>query len=600
MTSLIQKLWRMRGGVHPSFHKDESTHQPIQTAPIPPELVIPLQQHIGRSSIIKVVVGEKVLKGQLLAATNAVSPSAAVHAPTSGVVTAIEERLLPHPSGLSGQCIVIDTDGLDAWDESLASPTNNDYQSVANEQLLDLIEAAGIVGLGGAAFPSAVKLASVGESVIDTLIINGAECEPYISCDDQLMRERADEILIGIDILMQLLNAKRCLIGIENNKPDAIHALEVALSMQSNLKSIDKIAVASVPTMYPSGDARQLTKILTGVEIPKNVRSPSLGSICHNVATAYSIYQAVVESKPLVSRIVTVTGNGVKQPQNFEALIGTPFSFLVAQAGGYTKKAERLVMGGPMMGFALSTDDVPVVKATNCILVSSVDQLQLSDDDVTETEKIVMPCIRCGKCMDACPVSLLPQQMYWHTRAKDFEKVEEHKLSDCIECGACSYVCPSHIPLVDYFKFAKTEIRAQKLAAVKADQSRERHEFNEYRKVRDKEEREEKRRKQKEALQAKKAKESAESGAAETPAVDDKQDAIKAAMARAKAKKAARQAEKDGTAVAEPVVEDKQDLIKAAMARAQAKKAARLAETDTIKPTTDKQNAQQEDSNNAV
>ncbi|RVU86367.1 electron transport complex subunit RsxC [Leucothrix sargassi] len=550
MTTLIQKLWRMRGGVHPEFHKDDSTQQAIQVAPIPPELIIPLQQHIGRASVVKVSVGETVLKGQVLADSNAISPSASVHAPTSGVVTAIEERLLPHASGLSGQCIVIETDGLDKEANNFGPLGADSYQEATNEQLLARIEAAGIVGLGGAAFPSAVKLASVSESAIDTLIINGAECEPYISCDDQLMREHADEILIGIDILMQMVKAKRCLIGIEDNKPDAIHALEAALSIQSDIKSRQNIEVVSVPTLYPSGDARQLTKILTGVEIPKNVRSPSLGSICHNVATAYSIYEAVVEARPLLSRVVTVTGNGVKRPQNIKALIGTPFSFLIEQAGGYTKRAERLVMGGPMMGFALSTDAVPVVKATNCILVCSVDQLQLSDAHIAEAEKTVMPCIRCGKCMDACPVSLLPQQMYWHTRAKDFEKVEEHKLSDCIECGACSYVCPSHIPLVDYFKFAKTEIRAQKLATIKADKSRERHEFNEYRKARDKQEREEKRRKQKEALQAKKAKEAEAAAAAgeSAPAVDDKQDAIKAAMARAKAKKAARLAEKEANA----------------------------------------------------
>jgi electron transport complex protein RnfC len=345
------------------------------------------------------------------------------------------------------------------------------------------------------------------------------------------------------------LKAKRCIIGIEDNKPEAIAALNQALAQykagqQNNqtpdndlktLPSASLIEVVAVPTMYPSGDARQLTRILTGVEIPKNVRSTSLGLLCHNVGTAYSIYQAVVEGKPLISRITTITGNGIKAPKNFEALIGTPFSFLIEQAGGYTDKAERLIMGGPMMGIALPSDELPIVKACNCILVSSRDELRLNDHEESSEERLVMPCIRCGKCMQACPVKLLPQQMYWHTRARDFEKVAEHKLSDCIECGACSYVCPSHIPLVDYFRFAKTEMKAQQHAAVKASQSRERHEFHEFRKEREKAEREEKRRKQKEALQKKKA----AAGDGKSDDAAPKQDAIKAAMERAKAKKAA-------------------------------------------------------------
>lgn len=556
MSTLIQKLWKMRGGVHPSFHKDDSTRQGIQQAGIPTQLIIPLQQHVGHLPDLKVTVGDKVKKGQVLASVSAVGIGAAIHAPTSGVVSAIDERAIPHPSGLHGSCIVLDSDGNDDWgDQRLESLA--DYQNCEAEALLQRIEDAGVVGLGGAVFPSEVKLASAGQGNVETLIINGAECEPYISCDDLLMRERAQEVLTGIDILMQLLKAKRCIIGIEDNKPEAIDALNQALSQvlngsndsQSNDKSLNhqgvtasktslqsaaKIEIVAVPTMYPSGDARQLTRILTGVEIPKNVRSTSLGLLCHNVGTAYSIYQAVVEGKPLISRITTVTGNGIKQPKNFEALIGTPFSFLVEQAGGYTEKAERLIMGGPMMGIALPSDELPVVKACNCILISSRDELRLNEHQDDIEERLVMPCIRCGKCMQVCPVKLLPQQMYWHTRARDFEKVAEHKLSDCIECGACSYVCPSHIPLVDYFRFAKTEMKAQEQAAVKSSQSRERHEFHEFRKEREKAEREEKRRKQKEALQKKKA--AAGEGKADG---DSKQDAIKAAMERAKAKKAA-------------------------------------------------------------
>ncbi|PID44351.1 MAG: electron transport complex subunit RsxC [Proteobacteria bacterium] len=525
--SLVQKLWRMRGGVHPAFHKEDSTRQAIHPSAIPPQLIIPLQQHVGHLPDLKVAVGDRVEKGQLLAAVSPVGIGAAIHASTSGVITAIEERPIPHASGLAGLCIVLDSDGHDDWGSQRFSPLI-DYREQATETLLQRIADAGIVGLGGAVFPSEVKLASAGEGNVETLIINGAECEPYISCDDMLMRERAAAIVTGIDILMHLLKAKRCLIGVEDNKAQAITALNDALTTGS------AIEVVAVPTLYPSGDAKQLTRILTGIEIPKGVRSTALGVLCHNVGTAHSVYEAVIEGKPLISRITTVTGNGIKAPQNFEALIGTPFSFLVEQAGGYTAKAERLIMGGPMMGIALPSDELPVVKACNCILVSSRDELRLNDHADDEKERLVMPCIRCGKCMQACPVSLLPQQMYWHTRARDFEKVAEHHLSDCIECGACSYVCPSHIPLVDYFRFAKTEIKAQKQAALKASQSRERHEFHNYRKQRDKAEREEKRRKQKEALQKKKQSAGAASGQG-----DDKQDAIKAALERAKAKKAA-------------------------------------------------------------
>jgi len=570
MNTLIQKLWKMRGGVHPSFHKDDSTRQPIQHTAIPPQLIIPLQQHVGHLPDLKVAIGDTVEKGQMLASVSAVGIGAAIHAPTSGVITSIEERTIPHPSGLAGSCIVLDSDGKDDWGNQRLAPLA-DYRECAADELLERIEQAGVVGLGGAVFPSEVKLASAGEGNVETLIINGAECEPYISCDDMLMRERAEEVIVGIDILMHLLKAKRCLVGVEDNKPQAIAALNSALETLgsagnaghgqieagqgsntqlsgdssdsaslaiqtfSPIASASRIEVVAVPTMYPSGDAKQLTRILTGIEIPKGVRSPSLGLLCHNVGTAYSIYEAVVAGKPLISRITTVTGNGIQSPQNFEALIGTPFSFLVEQAGGYTDKAERLIMGGPMMGIALPSDGLPVVKACNCILISSRDELRLNDHDPADDERLVMPCIRCGKCMQACPVKLLPQQMYWHARARDFEKVAEHNLSDCIECGACSYVCPSHIPLVDYFRFAKTEMKAQQQAAIKSSQSRERHEFHEFRKAREKAEREEKRRKQKEALQKKKAA-AADGKAGEG---DSKQDAIKAAMERAKAKKAA-------------------------------------------------------------
>ena len=611
MNKLIQTLWTMRGGVHPEFNKEASTQQPIQTLPIPPLLIIPLQQAMGVVPRLIVAVGDEVLKGQPLTSLAANSLGAIIHTSTSGVIIDIKQHALPHPSGMSGMCVFIETDGLDrcvetargvqsqaschenkSAQEKLIDRTPNDktmlnasvsadykldYQLFPPDVILQKIESAGIVGLGGAAFPSATKLAAAGQKSIDTLIINAAECEPYISCDDALMRERASEIIEGINILMQLLQIEKCLIGIEDNKPEAIEALGVVLSERNKdqrSKDHHAISVKVVPTQYPSGDARQLTQLLTGIEIPKGKHALESGVLCHNIATAYAVYQSVVLHQPLLSRIVTIAGDGVKQPRNVEALLGTPISYIIEQLGGYTKKAERMIMGGPMMGFALPSDELPIVKATNCILVISKAQLRLASKATASDEIQAMPCIRCNKCAEVCPVNLLPQQLYWHARAHDFEKTAEHHLMDCIECGACSYVCPSYIPLVDYFRFAKTEIKSQQQATLKSSKSRERFEFNELRKQRIKQERDAKRQQHKEALMKKKADElaakalldkagdnsgknaannsahivasNATVSAAEPPKPDTeklaKQDAIKAAMERAKAKKAAMKA----------------------------------------------------------
>lgn len=531
MDSFPKELWKIHGGVHPPFHKEESTKLPIKKAGIPKQLILPIQQHIGSPAEPLVKVGEKVHKGQLIAKANAFI-SANIHAPTSGKVSKIQELVLPHPSGLKGLSIVIDTDGKDSWGKSGKYSCYKDYTSTDPKLLLERIQEAGIVGLGGAVFPTSVKVSGAKQNKIETFIINAAECEPYITCDDRLMRERSAEIVEGIRIIQHMINPTQCLIGIEDNKPEAIQAMRQAC--------IDdpEIEVVSIPTIYPSGDIKQLTKILTGIEIPAGTRSVNSGILGQNVGTIYSIYQAIVEGSPTISRITTVTGNGVQHPQNFEVLNGTPFSYLAEQAGGYTKMADHLIMGGPMMGFTLKDDSAPITKATNCALFTSTTALNESNSQFSNQP--TLPCIRCGKCMDACPVSLLPQQMYWHIRAKDFEKAEHHFLKDCIECGCCSYVCPSHIPLVDYYRFAKAEIQAQNLAQKKADLSRERHEFLLFRKERDKREREEKRNAHKAALQKKKAaaEEKSNNGDENTEA-DNKADAIKAAMARAKAKKEA-------------------------------------------------------------
>ncbi len=539
----------MRGGVHPEFHKITSDKDTIKSLPIPPRLVVPLQQHIGEEPPLTVNIGDKVLKGQALSTYGRSSYGATVHASSSGVVSDIRAHPLPHPSGMSGVCVIIETDGADEWIDSVTDtePLPIECSMLTRQVLLRRIESAGVVGLGGAAFPTAVKLAVTAQQPIMTLIINAAECEPFISCDDSLMRERASEIVTGIKILLQLLEPAQCLIGIEDNKPQAIAALRMAL-----FETEEAIDLRVIPTQYPSGDARQLTHILTGIQIPKNQHSVESGVLCHNIATAYAVYKAVVLNQPLLSRIVTVAGDGIKESCNVEALIGTPISFIIENLGGYTAKAERLIMGGPMMGFAMPSDELPIVKASNCILVSSKEALALAKDSgidpisaagFCDTKKTVMPCIRCNKCAEVCPVNLLPQQLYWHARAHDFEKVTEHKLADCIECGACGYVCPSHIPLVDYFRFAKAEIKSQQQTTLKSSRSRERFEFNELRKQRVKEEREAKRQQHKQALLQKKA--AAEAADIKSEVITEdaekiaKQDAIKAAIARAKAKKAA-------------------------------------------------------------
>ncbi|KAB7623199.1 electron transport complex subunit RsxC [Alkalilimnicola sp. S0819] len=519
----MNKLFRFPGGLRLAGRKKLSNTTTIRPAPVPAELTVPLGQHIGAVPEVLVKVGDTVGKGQMLARPDGYV-SAAVHAPSSGTVTAIESRPVPHPSGLSAPCVVIRTDGEDRWAE-LPAPIS-DWEQRDPAELRQRVREAGIVGLGGAAFPSSVKLNPGPGAVVEDLILNGAECEPYISCDDRLMRERAEQIVGGLRIIRHALQARRCTIGVEDNKPEAIAALREALSAAGERD----VAVAAVPTRYPAGGEKQLIQVLTGREVPSGGLPLQIGVVCHNVGTAAAVYQAVVEGRPLISRVLTVTGAGVAAPANLEVRIGTPFSALIEYCGGYTPEVDRLLMGGPMMGFAVQDDLVPVIKATNCVLAGSGAEFPRPAE--------ALPCIRCGACADACPVSLLPQQLYWHARAGDFDKTQEHELFDCIECGACAYVCPSQIPLVQYFRYAKSEIAEQERERKKADLARDRYEFRLERLEREKQEQAEKRRKKKEALRrAQEAK--AEGAGGEKPAVD-KQAAIQAALKRAEEKKAAK------------------------------------------------------------
>ncbi|MCK5727500.1 MAG: electron transport complex subunit RsxC [Thiotrichaceae bacterium] len=522
----------MHGGVHVAGHKALSTDKAMSTLALPERLMIPTRQHRGIGGKLLVAEGDYVYKGQPLTEQRATG-SYLVHASTSGTIEKVGRFLVPHRSGYSCIGVSIKVDGKEDWGNYRLAPMK-DFVTIDNALLLDRINDAGVVGLGGAVFPTAVKIGSgAKQGALKTLIINAAECEPYITCDDVLMRTEADQIVTGIQVMLKMLSPEQCLIGIEDNKPEAIAALKEAVAKLDHRT----IKVIVIPTIYPSGDAKQLTKILTGVEIAKGKRSYELGILCHNVATAHSLYKAVVLGEPLLSRLVTVTGAGVKEPQNFDVLLGTPFTHLVQAAGGYTNKAERLLMGGLMMGYPMHTDEIPVVKATNCVLV-------LPESDLAYSSDMAMPCTRCGKCVEVCPPKLLPQQLYWHSRANDLERVQKHNLADCIECGCCSYVCPSNIDLVSYFTHAKGALREERQKQEKIDQARERFEFRDFRIQRDKEERDAKRAEHKAALQKKKAAmaaKKAQEGENSVSATDSKQDAIKAALARVQAKKKAQQ-----------------------------------------------------------
>ncbi len=509
-----RQLWRFHGGLHLPDHKSQSLQRPLKTASLPKRLVLPLQQHIGEPAEPLVAVGDTVLKGQKIADSTA-PVSSPVHAPTSGRVVEIADQPIPHPSGLKGLCIIIEPDGREQWVD-LPEPIT-DYRSATAEALRSRIREAGIVGMGGATFPSAIKL-NPGKP-IKTLIINGAECEPYITCDDLLMQTYPQRIVEGVRILQQLLGAEQCLIAVEDNKPGAIASLHKCLENYD-----EAIQVVSIPTLYPSGGEKQLIRILTGLEVPSSGYPALLGIVCHNVATTAAIAEAVLEGKPLISRIVTLTGEGVAEPCNIETPFGITASELIEQAGGYTDKAAQLILGGPMMGFDLPNDQIPITKGANCLLAVSEAEAPAPGP--------ALACIRCGRCAEVCPAKLLPQQMYWYSRAKDLEKAQDYNLFDCIECGCCSHVCPSHIPLVQYFRFAKTESWAKEQQRRDAEHAKQRHEFRLARLERLEAERKARLRQRKGDLKKKPA----PGGSGEK--VDSKKAAIEAAMKRAAAKKA--------------------------------------------------------------
>jgi electron transport complex protein RnfC len=512
---MSRTLFTFKGGVHPPGHKAESNTRPVHAAPLPKKLVIPLRQHIGTPAKPVVEVGERVLKGQLIGAADGYI-SAAVHASSSGVVSAIGPAVVPHASGLPDECITIETDGRDEWIDH--APL--DYRAMAPADLRLRLRDLGLAGLGGAVFPSAVKLDPGATHPCPTLIVNGGECEPWITCDDVLMRTHADDILQGVAVMQHLLGSTEILVGIEDNKPEAIAAMRAAAQ-----KMDFAVDVVAVPAIYPAGGAKQLIETLTGKQVPSGKLSTDIGIQVFNVGTAYALARAVHHGEPLISRLVTVTGH-VLRPQNVEVLIGTPIHTLITLVGD-RDGTTGVLMGGPMMGMPMPDLEVPVVKATNCILVQS--------NELFPPLPKALPCIRCTRCADACPAVLQPQELFRFAKAGDFGRAQEYNLFDCIECGCCSYVCPSHIPLVDFYRYAKSEIWAREKEKRASDLARERHEFRQFRLEREKKEKAEKLAAK---AQAKRAELAADPSASGAPGADAKKVLIAAALARAQAKKA--------------------------------------------------------------
>ncbi|ENZ5479193.1 electron transport complex protein rnfC [Serratia marcescens BIDMC 44] len=494
------RIWDFDGGIHPPEMKTQSSGAPLRVAPLPKTFIIPLQQHLGPEGELCVNAGDRVLKGQPL--TVGRGRTVPVHAPTSGTVSAITPHITAHPSGLTELCVIIEADGEDRWCER--DPVA-DYRQAPAADLIQRIHQAGIAGLGGAGFPTASKLQG-GMSGVETLILNAAECEPYITADDRLMQEHADQIVEGTQILQHILQPKVTLIGIEDNKPEAIAALKQALRGQSG------IGLRVIPTKYPSGGAKQLTKILTGKEVPHGKHSSAIGVLMQNVGTAFAIKRAIVDGEPLIERVVTLTGEAIERPGNLWARIGTPVQHLLDFAGFRPQAQQMVVMGGPLMGFTLPALNVPIVKISNCILAPTVDEMTPQEPEQS--------CIRCGLCVDACPAGLLPQQLYWFSRGQEHDKARNHNLFDCIECGACAFVCPSNIPLVQYYRQEKAEIKAIDLEAARAAEAKARYEAKLARLEREKLAREERHKK------------------AAVKLTDDDQGAVQAALARVRSKNA--------------------------------------------------------------
>ncbi|MBJ9111056.1 electron transport complex subunit RsxC [Citrobacter sp. FDAARGOS_156] len=603
------KIWDFDGGIHPPEMKTQSNGTPLRQVPLAPRFIIPLKQHIGAEGELCVNVGDTVLRGQAL--TRGRGRMLPVHAPTSGTVVAIAPHSTAHPSALAELSVIIDADGEDRWIERDGWAN---YRARSREELIARIHQFGVAGLGGAGFPTGVKLQGGGDK-IETLIINAAECEPYITADDRLMQDCAAQVVEGIRILAHILQPHEVLLGIEDNKPQAISMLRAVLADSHD------ISLRVIPTKYPSGGAKQLTQILTGKQVPHGGRSSDIGVLMQNVGTAYAVKRAVIDGEPITERVVTLTGEAVSRPGNVWARLGTPVRHLLNDAGFCPSADQMVIMGGPLMGFTLPWLDVPIVKISNCLLAPSASEMGEPQEE--------KGCIRCSACADACPADLLPQQLYWFSKGQQHDKATTHNIADCIECGACAWVCPSNIPLVQYFRQEKAEIYAISQEEKRAAEAKARFEARQARLEREKAARLERHKnaavqpaakdhdaiaaalarvkeKQAQAMQpvviqagekpdnsaviAAREARKAQARAARTDnpskdedsraGADPRKAAVEAAIARAKARKLEQQA---ATETTEPV-DPRKAAVEAAIARAKARKLEQQAATETTEP----------------
>jgi len=442
---ILRALFPSHGGVHPDYHKDLTARKPIETMPLPASLTVSMLQHLGAPAKPLVAKGDTVQRGQLIGEPGGFI-SAAVHAPTSGTVTAVEPA--PTASGGRVPAVRIEPDGADTWSEELTGVSN--WDSADAKTLLGKIAECGITGMGGAGFPTHVKLAPPPDKVIDTLIVNAAECEPYLTADHRLMLEQAATIIDGIRITARILGANTIRIAIEDNKPDAIEAMtRAAGDFKGNA------AVVILQTEYPQGAEKQQIHAVTGRTVPAGGLPMDVGVVVENVGTILAIREAIMHGRPLTERITTVTGSPVREPKNVRVRVGTGYADLLAFCGG-AEGAVKAISGGPMMGFAQPSLDAAVTKTTSGLLFLARREIG------TFTS---MPCISCGRCVAACPMDLLPNELSLSLEAEDYEAAESQRVMDCIECGCCAYVCPAHRPLVQHMRQGKGQVMRKRRAA---------------------------------------------------------------------------------------------------------------------------------------